>query len=145
MAGKKTNKNQEDRDCSHSAFFNHSIDAILLTSPDGSVHAANPSACKMFGLTEEEICRLGRGGLIDQTDPNLPGLLAERQRTGSVTGELRFRRSDGTIFPAEISSALFYDGSGEVRTTMIIRDITGRKQLDDEIIKSEKNINKQFG
>lgn len=70
----------------------------------------------MFGMSEEDICRAGRKDLVNITDPNQKVLLAKRERTGSVTGVLRFRRSNGTVFPAEIYSAIFTDESGSVRT-----------------------------
>jgi len=60
------------------SLFENSIDAVLLTTPDGTVMAANAEACRIFGHTEEEICRLGRTGLIDPTDSRLPALLQER-------------------------------------------------------------------
>jgi PAS domain S-box-containing protein len=114
------------------AFFEHSIDAILLTAPDGSVFAANPAACQIFGRSEEEICQAGRAGLIDTTDARLPVALEQRARTGSFRGELTFLRQDGTFFPGELSTALFKDRDGQVKTSMIIRDITERKRVEQE-------------
>ena len=37
------------------SFFDNSIDAVLLTSPDGSILKANAEACRIFGHTEEEL------------------------------------------------------------------------------------------
>ncbi len=37
-----------------------SMDAIFLTSPDGSINAANPAACRMFGYSEEEFIGMAR-------------------------------------------------------------------------------------
>ena len=42
------------------ALFVNTIDAVLLTAPDGSIFAMNPEACRLLGRTEEEICRPGR-------------------------------------------------------------------------------------
>jgi PAS domain-containing protein len=39
------------------AFFENSIDAVLLTAPDGTIYEVNPEACRIFGMTEEEIIR----------------------------------------------------------------------------------------
>ena len=58
------------------AIFKHSIDAIMLTSPDGHIIAANPAACRMFGRTQDEIIRIGREGIVDITDPNFKIFLA---------------------------------------------------------------------
>ena len=43
------------------SLFKNSMDATLLTAPDGRIFKANPAACKMFGMSEDEICRAGQG------------------------------------------------------------------------------------
>ena len=114
------------------AFFDNSMDAILLTSIDGSIYEANPAACRMLERTETEIIQSGRKGLVDPGDQRLAEILAERGKTGKVRGELNLLRKNGTPFPAEISSALFQDNDGKTRTSMILRDITKRKEAEEE-------------
>jgi len=109
-----------------------SLDAILLTSPDGDIYSANPAACRMFGRTEEEIIRVGRNGLVDAADPRLSPALEERARTGSFLGELTLLRSDGRKFPGEISSVLFKGKDGRERSSMIIRDVSERRLAEAE-------------
>ena len=110
------------------ALFENSIDGVLLTAPDGRVFAANPEACRMLGRTEEELCAVGRAGVVDQSDPRLPVVLDERLRTGKFRNELTLVRKDGSRFPAEVSSGVFVDRDGDFRTSMVVRDITERKQ-----------------
>jgi PAS domain S-box-containing protein len=109
------------------ALFENSIDGVLFTAPDGSIFAANPEACRMLGRTEEEICTVGRAGVVDPSDPRLPVVLDERLRTGRFRNELTLVRKDGTRFPAEVSSGVFADKDGNLRTSMVVRDITERK------------------
>ncbi len=111
----------------------NSMDAILFTAPDGSVLNANQAACEMFGMTEEEIRQSGRNGLVAQEDPRLPVLLEERIRTGKARGELTMLRRDGSKFPVEISSSIFVDKNGDKKTSMIIRDITERKKMEQTL------------
>jgi PAS domain S-box-containing protein len=113
--------------------FENSFDGFMLTSPDGAIHAANPSACRIFGRTEQEICQAGREGLIDTSDPNLQILMAERARTGKAQGELKGKRKDGTFFPMEVASVAFKDTDGEIRTSLALRDITARKHAEAEL------------
>jgi len=120
------------RDNFYRSLFFHSMDGVLLTAPDGRILAANPAACKMFGRTEAEICKVGRSGLMDSSDPNLAASLIERDRTGKVRAELSCIRADGTRFPSEISSGVFRDDEGNPRTAMIIRDVTERRQIERE-------------
>ncbi|CAG0958692.1 partial Sporulation kinase E, partial [Anaerolineae bacterium] len=112
--------------------FDQSVDAVLLTAPDGRILAANPEACRIFGRTEAEICQVGRAGIVDVTDARLATALEERNRTGRFRGELQFVRKDGTRFPGEVSSAIYRDRNGELRTSMTIRDITARERAEEE-------------
>jgi len=123
-------------------FFENSMDAILLSSPDGRVLAANPAACRMFGMSEKEIAKRGRSGLVDSSDPRLQVLLARREKTGKTEGELYFLRKDGTRFHAEISSAIYLDIDGREKTSMIIRDITQRKQQEEKLREKDQQFRK---
>ncbi|HEX9143130.1 MAG TPA: sigma 54-interacting transcriptional regulator [Candidatus Binatia bacterium] len=121
---------REDR---FQSLFDHSIDAVLLSSPDGTIEAANPEACHLFGRTEEEIRTIGIAGLIDPTDTRLRTFLEERERTGRSRGELFYRRKDGSVFLGEVSSSLYQDVSGATKAAVIIRDITERKRLEETL------------
>jgi len=120
------------------SLFERSVDGILLSAPDGRIFAANASACRMLGRTEEEICQLGRNGIVDSSDPRLTAALEERARTGLYSAELLLIRKDGTRFPCEVTSGVFHDRDGNLRTSMIIRDVTTRKQADAALIQAEK-------
>ena len=126
------------------SFFDNSIDAVLLTSPDGSILKANAEACRIFGHTEEELLQVGRIAVVDTSDPRLSRALEERNRTGKFKGELTLIRKGGTKFPGEISTAVFKDKQGAIRTSMIIRDITERKQAEEALHESEKRFKELF-
>lgn len=112
------------------AIFDQSPEGILLTSPDGRIHAANPAACQLLGRTEAEICTGGRDSLVDVTDPRLGPALEARARTGRLRAELRMMRGDGAGFPAEVVSKVFLDREGEERTVLLFRDLTHQKALE---------------
>ncbi|MGA2586132.1 MAG: PAS domain S-box protein [Candidatus Aminicenantales bacterium] len=120
--------------------FENSADGILLTHPDGDIYSANPEACRMFGRTEEEIKKLGRAGIVDTRDPRFPAALEERPRTGKFKGELTLVKKDGVTFPADISTKIFKDSSGNDRTIMIIRDLTERKRAEEGLRESEQKL-----
>jgi PAS domain S-box-containing protein len=127
---------RESRETYH-AFFQNSFDAIMLTSPDGSILEANPAACAMLGLTGTEICARSRRDLTDQDDPRVARLIEEREKNGMAMGELTMIRADGSPFPAEISSVVYTDRFGNRRSVMIIRDITERKRTEKELLEKE--------
>ena len=116
----------------------NSLDAILITNPNGSVLNANKAACNMFQMTEEEIRKAGRNGLVNLNDSNLRKLIEERKKMGYTSGELTFFRKDGTLFPADITTSFFTDSKGEPRTSLIMRDITERKKVEIKLRNSDR-------
>ena len=44
------------------SLFDNSIDAVLLTVPDGTILEANDEACRIFGRTREDFAGLGEPG-----------------------------------------------------------------------------------
>ncbi|CAM4086515.1 PAS domain-containing sensor histidine kinase [Gillisia hiemivivida] len=133
----KAIKESEER---YRSFFENSIDAVMVTIPDGSILAANPSACKMFQRTEEELCLLGRSAVTDPMDPRLAEALKLRRETGTASMELTFVRKDGSKFPGEITSSIFKDANGNPRSSLILRDVTERKLTENNLLKLNKEL-----
>jgi PAS domain S-box-containing protein len=129
-AAEATLRASEER---YRAFFESSLDAILITTPEGDIEAANAAACRMFGRAEDELIQGGRCGVVDASDPRVAIALEERTRTGRFRGELNFKRKDGTVFPVEESNVVFTDRNGKLKTVMILRDITERKQAEEAL------------
>jgi PAS domain S-box-containing protein len=117
----------------YGALLENALDAVFLTRPDGTILYANPAACSLFGYTLDEFRALGRSAVVDPTDPRLAEGLEQRRQTGRFFGVLTLVRKDGTRFPAELSSAIFIDSSGEQRTSMFVRDITERERMVSEL------------
>ena len=123
--------------------FENSYDAILLTSFDGTIYAANPIACQIFGMTEEEIVYAGRSGIIDISNPKHK-LAFEIAMSGKFKGELNFRRKDGTIFSGELTTTFFSGKNGLMKTVMIIKDFTECNSSSEIIRESEERYNMLF-
>ncbi len=138
---KKTQLNPKD-DLFYSLFEN-SFDPILVTKPDGSILSANPAACNMFGMTEAELKKVGREGVV-VLDEKAKAALSRREREGKAKAELTLKRKDGSIFNAEVSSRLFTDVEGTVKTSMIIRDITEHKKMEEILRQSEERFRAVF-
>ena len=113
------------------ALFDNNMDAVLLTTPDGDILAANQEAQRLFGRSEAELCAVGRSGVVDASDPRLLAALAERKERGRFRGELTLVDADGRRFSAEVSSIVFTASDGRSMTSLIVRDITERKQAAD--------------
>ncbi len=118
--------------------FENSYDAIFLTHPNGNIFRANPAACEMFKRTEEELCGLGRSGVVDINDTRLEAALKERSRTGKIRTELNFIRGDGSVFPTECTSSIFVDDNGNIWTVIILRDISISKTAENLLRKAQE-------
>jgi diguanylate cyclase (GGDEF)-like protein/PAS domain S-box-containing protein len=108
----------------HEAVYRHSAEGILVTTPDGHILAANPSACAALGRTEHDLVRHGCDAVFDQGDQNLGPALAERLAAGHVRAELVLCRGDGTRFSADVASTIYTTIDGKARTSLIFRDVT---------------------
>jgi len=122
----------------YKVIFERSLDGILLTKPGGGIFRANPAICEMLQRTEEEICQIGRSGILDVNDPRLQPALEERARTGSTRVELNFLRKDGSKVPVDLTSVIVKDKEGQLWTTIIIRDMTAFKQAEERLIQAKK-------
>lgn len=136
---KKNESIIKNSEAKYRAFFENSMDGILIGSPDGSIYAANQAACNIYEKTEAELCQGTRQDLVDVNDPDFKNFLEERRKFGRARREVMQRKKDGTLFPAEISSSIFTDAEGQLRTVIIIRDVSQRVKAKNEIIR-EKNL-----
>jgi PAS domain S-box-containing protein len=141
---KELERHLKDSEERYRSIFDNSLDGIFFASPDGSIFAANRSACEMLGRTEQEICDGGRGLVIDNTDPRLTKSLEERAMTGCFLGELNLKRKDGAVFPAELSSTVFALTNGDLRTNVVLRDITKRKRIEKDLLDGEEKYRRIF-
>ncbi|QRK12373.1 PAS domain S-box protein [Archangium violaceum] len=114
------------------AIFDNSMDAVLLSAPDGRILMANRACSQMLGYTEEELREVGWQAVFEPSDPRLQVALEEWRRSGRFRGELTMKCKDGGHFPVELSSSIFRDGRGAEWTSMFIRDITERKEQERE-------------
>ena len=115
--------------------FEKSTAAIVFGRPEGGFEIANAAAINLFGWKEDEMRTFGLANMMDVTDERLSDALAVRDRTGSFRGELRCKRKDGTTFVAEVISTLFNDSIGQVLSSSMFVDITGRRETEEDLLR----------
>ena len=118
------------------SLFESSPDAVFLTMPDGTILAANPAACALYGWSEDELQEKGRSALFEPNDPRLADVLEERRRTGRLRAvELLAIRKSGERFPIELDSVIL-PGEPE-RAFVIVRDVTERRLAEQALRERE--------
>jgi len=124
------------------AIFEHSLDGIILSQPNGTILSANPAACSIFGSAEEELCAIGWQGILDPDDSRILAAAKEGEKT-FITGRPLIRK-DGTKFTGEVAANFFEDRHGRVLSSTIVRDITERQKIEDALRLSEDKFYKAF-
>jgi PAS domain S-box-containing protein len=129
------NKQAEER---LRSVVNHVIDGIITIDEYGKVESFNPAAEKIFGYSAAEV--VGRNINMLMPAPyhdEHNGYLENYRRTGipkiiGIGREVSGRRSDGIVFPMELAVSEFRV-EGRRYFTGIVRDITERKRLEQEL------------
>jgi PAS domain S-box-containing protein len=118
--------------------FENSMHAVYLTrAGDGAILDANPAACRMHGMTVEEIRERGRAGLVVMDEAFLSSL-KRQAASGHTRGELTFLRKDGTTFPVEVESVYLDRSSPKPLAFTMAHDITERKRAEEALHFSEE-------
>lgn len=117
----------------YEAMIKASINAFIITTPEGTIVEVNKAASAIFGYTAKELINRHREIIIDPEDNRLPSVLKNRKKRGTARGELTGIRKNGDRFPIEFSSASYLDEDGEIYFCTIITDIAERKQQQREI------------
>ena len=123
----------QNKEKQYQLLFDNGLDGVLQITPEGTILAANPAACQIFGMSEQALQAIGRKGVVALDDPRLQELLDEREAKGRASGQLTMIRGDGSRFEAELTTSIYTDASGSVVGSIVLRDITSRMQAAQEI------------
>lgn len=124
------------------AILNMTADGIIVIDVRGRIEAFNPGAQRLFGYPESEV--VGRNVSLLMPSPHhedhdkyLERYLATGEaRIIGVGREVTGRRRDGTVFPVHLSVGEMRI-AGERKFTGMLRDLTRRVHLEDELGASE--------
>jgi len=128
----------------------HASDAIIITDERQSILKANPAAAAMFGVTIDEMQGAPLNAFIPR-DQRLGANMATSHYFGDTGIHLRMKgrrasdyavtgvRRDGQHVPLEGSISSLYE-SGKPIYTIILRDITERKQVQEQLAQSTTQL-----
>ncbi|MGZ8175136.1 MULTISPECIES: PAS domain S-box protein [Methylobacter] len=109
-------------------------DAAYLMDDSARFLYVNDESCRALGYTRDELLTMSVMDIGPGWTAEMVGEVWERQREMGIVQsfEAAHRRKDGSIFPVEINANQFeYDG--KIYGLALVRDITERKRIEDEI------------
>jgi diguanylate cyclase (GGDEF)-like protein/PAS domain S-box-containing protein len=114
--------------------LNHVKEAAYLSDEKGCFKYVNDEACRALGRPREELLKLR----VTDVDCNCTQheqwqtTWAHLKSQKTMTFESTHKACDGRVFPVEIS-ANYFEFSGQAYVLGLVRDITERKQVEEQI------------
>ncbi len=125
--------NQDDHEDKYRILVEQASDGIAIYDQEGKIAEVNTRTCELIGYTRDELLTLNVSDVIAPQNLAETPLRYEELRSGkSLLGERIILRKDGITLPVELSARMLSDGQFQV----IIRDITQRKVMEEEIRRS---------
>ncbi len=115
--------------------FEYSPDGIAIADRSSRYIDANETLCSMLGYAREEFVGLRAPNLyVPREVPHLRQTLYGLNDDLDYYQEWQVRRKDGSTLPVEVVATKMPDGN----TLTVIRDITDRKKLEDQLLQAQK-------
>lgn len=130
---------QEEAEGTLGSVLGHAADAILVLDQDHRILSWNRGAQETFGFSSEDIVGASYARLV-------PEGLEEKElqrdlEPGSTVKDLRTRRlrGDGQVLDVSLTrSRIPSPGGGEDRFVEILRDISAKRRLEEDLLRTEK-------
>ena len=120
----------------YASLFNHMLEGVFASTPDGNLLDCNEAFVNMLGYSsKEEVLKLNAVAAIYVDQGDREKFLREMTQHGYVRNfEYQMRRKDGKVIHVIESSFATRDPSGQVeRYQGVVMDVTEMKRAEDEI------------
>jgi PAS domain S-box-containing protein len=120
------------------SLFQHSRDAIVISTREGRIVEANNAFSELFGYTPEELVAMPSPELWANPEDRRQWQ-EELENAGSLRDyEVRIRRKDGETRLCLFSSSLWMADKKDVQYQTICRDITEQRRGQEALLESEQ-------
>jgi len=123
----------------------NAMDALIIVDQKANLIYISPSMEKLSGYTREEL--IGRNAFelyhpddVSAGQDRLKRLLAGKELPSA---EFRFRKKDGGYVWCDIAAKPVQTTNGNLRIVVVARDITERKNLQEQLKKHSENLEKR--
>ncbi len=129
------------------SLFENATEGIIATNSQGDIILINPSACRMFGYTSEELTGQKIDLLIPAGSRKGHVKLREgfyhdpRNRVMGQGRDLQAEKKDGYLFPVEVSLSTYMQNEERYVIAFVI-DITQRKEIEKSNILQQQQLEK---
>ncbi len=114
-------------------------DLITVHNQNRSLEYYNEKThSRLLGYNKTEIGNIKYQNLFHPDDYNIIAEMMQGVfKEGTATGEIRFKKKDGSYLWVETVSKTFHDELGQMKTLTVARDLTERKRAEDALRASE--------
>ncbi|WMW82251.1 response regulator [Undibacterium cyanobacteriorum] len=120
----------------------NSIVGMIFLNSKGRVQWVNTPLCQIFGVERENVLGASLEPFYESREAYLESGAAVSQavlKGEAYVSELKMRRSDGSLFWVQFSGRAVNKNDLSYGTVWVVMDISARRQLEDDLHKSEYN------
>ncbi len=120
----------------------NSIVGMIFLNSQGRVQWVNTPLCQIFGVERQNVLGVSLEPFYESREAYLASGAAVSQavlRGEAYVSELKMRRSDGSLFWVQFSGRAVNKNDLSYGTVWVVMDISARRQLEDDLHKSEYN------
>ena len=124
----------------YQSLYEFAPDAYITVAEDGKIKSINQYGAEALGYRKEELMYQDFFSIVHEGDrESVQQLFADifKEKIAIVEAELRNVRKDGSIIWERLRSQLIFNNDGEpVELRIICRDITERKQIEEQLVQN---------
>ena len=123
------------------ALFHQAGDAMFIHPGGGRFVDINEAACTLLGYSRSELLQLGPFEITARSTKKTSEYIGDVKKSGHRVFETNMLYKDGREIPVELSSRII-DYRNEPAILSIVRDISGRKKVETDLLASKERYHR---